>query len=64
VVQARDAISAAKQQEGSIKELDEDMWQRIYRKRIPEISLMNSCFTSPEKETAAWLKALTLIFSS
>ncbi|HWR26149.1 MAG TPA: nucleotidyltransferase domain-containing protein [Methanosarcina sp.] len=36
---ARDAITAAKQQEGSsVKEIDEEMWQRIYRKRIPEIS--------------------------
>ncbi len=35
---ARDAIAAAKQQEGPIEEIDEEMWQRIYRKRIPEIS--------------------------
>ncbi|NLO29696.1 MAG: DNA polymerase subunit beta [Methanosarcina mazei] len=35
---ARDAITAAKQQEGPVEELDKDMWQRIYRKRIPEIS--------------------------
>ncbi len=35
---ARDAITAAKQQEGPIEEIDEEMWQRIYRKRIPEIS--------------------------
>ena len=35
---ARDTITSAKQQEGPIEELDEEMWQRIYRKRIPEIS--------------------------
>ena len=35
---ARDAIKIAKQQEGPIEKIDEGMWQRIYRKRIPEIS--------------------------
>lgn len=35
---ARDVISAAKQQEGPIEEIDEEMWKRIYTKRIPEIS--------------------------
>jgi hypothetical protein len=35
---ARDSITIAKQHEGSIEELDEEMWQRIYRKRIPDIS--------------------------
>jgi predicted nucleotidyltransferase len=35
---ARDIITAATKQEGSIEELDEEMWQRIYRKRIPDIS--------------------------
>jgi predicted nucleotidyltransferase len=35
---ARDAITTAKQQEGQIEEIDEEMWQRIYNKRIPEIS--------------------------
>jgi predicted nucleotidyltransferase len=35
---ARDTITIAKQQEGSIEELDEEMWKRIYRKRIPDIS--------------------------
>lgn len=35
---ARDSIAAAKQQEGPIEEIDEEMWQRIYTKRIPEIS--------------------------
>ncbi len=34
---ARDTITIAKQQEGSIEELDEEM-RRIYRKRIPDIS--------------------------
>ena len=34
---ARDTITIAKQQEGSIEELDEEMWKRIYRKRIPDI---------------------------
>jgi len=34
---ARDAITIAKQQEGLIKKIDEEMWQRIYSKRIPEI---------------------------
>jgi hypothetical protein len=37
-LRARDTITSAKQQEGSIEELDEEMWQRIYRKRIPDIS--------------------------
>ncbi|AKB24314.1 DNA polymerase, beta-like region [Methanosarcina sp. MTP4] len=35
---ARDAIAAAKKGEGPIEDIDEEMWQRIYRKRIPEIS--------------------------
>lgn len=35
---ARDIITVATKQEGSIEELDEEMWQRIYRKRIPDIS--------------------------
>ena len=35
---ARDAIAAAKKEEGPIEDIDEEMWQRIYRKRIPEIS--------------------------
>jgi len=35
---ARDIITISKKQEGSIEELDEEMWQRIYRKRIPDIS--------------------------
>ncbi len=37
-LRARDTITSAKQQEGSIEELDEEMWQRIYRKRVPDIS--------------------------
>ncbi|UGV41842.1 nucleotidyltransferase domain-containing protein [Methanococcoides orientis] len=35
---ARDAISAAKEKGGFIEDIDEDMWHRIYNKRIPEIS--------------------------
>ncbi|MDD4496876.1 MAG: nucleotidyltransferase domain-containing protein [Methanosarcinaceae archaeon] len=35
---ARDAIAAAKKEEGPIEDIDEEMWQRIYTKRIPEIS--------------------------
>lgn len=35
---ARDAITTAKRQENPIEEVNEDMWQTIYRKRIPEIS--------------------------
>ncbi|WP_135613062.1 nucleotidyltransferase domain-containing protein [Methanococcoides sp. AM1] len=35
---ARDAISAAKNQGGFIEDIDEEMWHRIYNKRIPEIS--------------------------
>ncbi len=35
---ARDTITNAKQQEGSIKELDEELLKRIYKKRIPDIS--------------------------
>lgn len=35
---ARDAIAAAKKEDGPIEDIDEEMWQRIYRKRIPEIS--------------------------
>lgn len=35
---ARDAITAAKQKEGPIEEINEEMWKRIYTKRIPEIS--------------------------
>ncbi|KGK99571.1 DNA polymerase subunit beta [Methanococcoides methylutens] len=35
---ARDAISAAKKQGGFIEDIDEEMWHRIYNKRIPEIS--------------------------
>jgi|ERR1035437_8082555 predicted nucleotidyltransferase len=36
--QARDIITIAKKKGGSIEELDEEMWKRIYRKRIPDIS--------------------------
>ncbi len=35
---ARDAIAAAKSKAGIIEEIDDAMWQRIYEKRIPEIS--------------------------
>lgn len=35
---ARDAIAAAKKAEGPIEDISEEMWQRIYKKRIPEIS--------------------------
>ncbi len=37
---ARDAIAAAKinSKAGSIEDIDDAMWQRIYKKRIPEIS--------------------------
>ncbi|MDD2439941.1 MAG: nucleotidyltransferase domain-containing protein [Methanosarcinaceae archaeon] len=35
---ARAAISAAKKEEGPLEEIDEEMWERIYKKRIPEIS--------------------------
>ena len=35
---ARDAIAAAKLKGGIIEEIDDAMWQRIYEKRIPEIS--------------------------
>ena len=35
---ARDAIAAAKQRKGPIEQIDEEMWGRIYKKRIPEIS--------------------------
>lgn len=35
---ARDAITTAKKLKGPIEEVSEEMWQRIYRKRIPEIS--------------------------
>ncbi len=36
--QARDAILQAKEEVGLIEDIDDGMWQRIYRKRIPEIS--------------------------
>lgn len=35
---ARDAITAARSKGGFIEDIDEDMWHRIYNKRIPEIS--------------------------
>ncbi|AKB84688.1 nucleotidyltransferase domain-containing protein [Methanococcoides methylutens] len=35
---ARDAIAAAKKEDGFIEDIDEQMWHRIYNKRIPEIS--------------------------
>lgn len=35
---ARDAISVAKSKSSIIEDLSEEMWQRIYNKRIPEIS--------------------------
>ncbi|WP_305064232.1 nucleotidyltransferase domain-containing protein [Methanococcoides sp.] len=35
---ARDAIAVAKAKGGFIEDIDEDMWRRIYNKRIPEIS--------------------------
>ncbi|WP_406660636.1 nucleotidyltransferase domain-containing protein [Methanolobus sp. ZRKC3] len=35
---ARDAIKKAKSEEGPIDDIDEEMWKRIYNKRIPEIS--------------------------
>jgi predicted nucleotidyltransferase len=35
---ARDAIKDAKLAEGPIEDIDEDMWRKIYNKRIPEIS--------------------------
>ncbi|QLC49098.1 nucleotidyltransferase domain-containing protein [Methanolobus zinderi] len=35
---ARDAIKDAKQEGGPIEDIDEEMWKKIYRKRIPEIS--------------------------
>ncbi len=35
---ARDAISNAKKEGGPIEEIDDEMWQRIYRKRVPDIS--------------------------
>ncbi|WP_440952483.1 nucleotidyltransferase domain-containing protein [Methanococcoides sp. FTZ1] len=35
---ARDAITAAKKEGGFIEDIDEQMWHRIYNKRIPEIS--------------------------
>ncbi|MDK2834992.1 MAG: uncharacterized protein PWP63_2079 [Methanolobus sp.] len=35
---ARDAIREAKASEGPIEDIDEDMWRKIYNKRIPEIS--------------------------
>ncbi|WP_406655588.1 nucleotidyltransferase domain-containing protein [Methanolobus sp. ZRKC2] len=35
---ARDAIREAKNEDGPIEDIDEDMWNKIYRKRIPEIS--------------------------
>lgn len=35
---ARDAIRDAKQEGGPIEDIDEEMWKKIYRKRIPEIS--------------------------
>ena len=35
---ARDAIAAAKSKAGIIEEIDDAMWERIYAKRIPEIS--------------------------
>lgn len=35
---ARDAIRKAKDEDGPIEDIDEEMWKKIYRKRIPEIS--------------------------
>jgi hypothetical protein len=35
---ARDAIRDAKLAQGPIEDIDEDMWRKIYNKRIPEIS--------------------------
>jgi uncharacterized protein len=35
---ARDAITTAKKVQSPIEEVSEEMWQRIYKKRIPEIS--------------------------
>ncbi|MEA1985491.1 MAG: nucleotidyltransferase domain-containing protein [Euryarchaeota archaeon] len=35
---ARDAVAKAKSEDGPIEEIDEDMWRRIYDKRVPEIS--------------------------
>ena len=35
---ARDAKREAKNEDGPIEDIDEDMWKKIYRKRIPEIS--------------------------
>ncbi|MCD4703762.1 MAG: DNA polymerase subunit beta [Methanosarcinaceae archaeon] len=35
---ARDAVAKAKSEDGAIEDIDEDMWQRIYDKRVPEIS--------------------------
>ncbi len=35
---ARDAVAKAKSKDGPIEELDEDMWRRIYNKRVPELS--------------------------
>ncbi len=35
---ARDAIAKAKSEEGIIEDIDEEMWKKIYTKRIPEIS--------------------------
>ncbi|MCR3883261.1 MAG: DNA polymerase subunit beta [Methanothrix sp.] len=34
---ARDVISAAKREDGRIRDLDEATWDKIYRKRVPEI---------------------------
>lgn len=35
---ARDAIAAAKKEGGFIEDIDDQMWHRIYNKRIPEIT--------------------------
>ncbi|MBN2109991.1 MAG: nucleotidyltransferase domain-containing protein [Methanosarcinaceae archaeon] len=35
---ARDAIRQAKDADGPIEEINEQMWRKIYRKRVPEIS--------------------------
>lgn len=35
---ARDAIAAEKKRNGQIKDIDIQLWERIYKKRIPEIS--------------------------
>jgi len=35
---ARDAIEKAKSEDGIIEDIDEEMWKKIYTKRIPEIS--------------------------